>query len=82
MAPRFAQVELSHLVEVVWVSIAAGIFVTVAFSFVVLGVARSAEARRTGSGGMALAFGALAVLALIGFAAAVVFGVNTMLTKG
>jgi hypothetical protein len=79
--PRFAQVELSHLVEVVWVSVAAGIFVTVAFSFVVLGVARSAESRREGSGAAAVAFGALAVVALLAFAAAVVLGVNTMLTK-
>ncbi len=79
--PRFAQVELSHLVEVVWVSVAAGIFVTVAFSFVVLGIARSAESRREGHGGAAVAFGALAVVAMLGFAAAVVFGVNTLLTK-
>ena len=80
--PPLAQVELSHLVEVVWVSVAAGIFVTVAFSFVVLGTARSAEARRQGSSGTALAFGVLAAVALIAFAGAVVFGVNTMLTKG
>ncbi len=79
---RLAQVELSHLVEVVWVSIAAGIFVTVAFSFVVLGIARSAESRREGHAGAAVAIGALAGLAMAGFAAAVVGGVYTMLTKG
>jgi tetrahydromethanopterin S-methyltransferase subunit D len=78
----FAEVQLSHLLEVVWVSIVAGIFVTVAFSFVVLGGARSAEARRTGNGGAAFMFAGLAVIAFLAFAAAVAFGVNTMLSKG
>jgi uncharacterized membrane protein len=78
----FAEVQLSHLLEVVWVSIVAGIFVTVAFSFVVLGSARSDESRRAGQGGAAVMFGALAVLAFLAFAAAVAFGVNIMLSKG
>ncbi len=78
----FAEVQLSHLLEVVWVSLVAGVFVTVAFSFVVLGSARSAEARRTGNGGAALFFAGMAVLAFVAFAAAVGFGVNTMLSKG
>jgi len=78
----FAEVQLSHLLEVVWVSIVAGIFVTVAFSFVVLGGARSSDARRAGHGGAALVFAGLAVVAFLAFAAAVAFGVNVMLSKG
>jgi len=76
-----AQVELSHLFQVIWASIVAGIVVTVSFSFVVLGTARYAEARRQGSNGTAIAFGLLAAVALLAFAGAVVFGVSTMLSK-
>ena len=78
----FAEVQLSHLLEVIWVSIVASIFATVTFSFVVFGSARSAEARRAGNGGTAVVFGGLAVLAFLAFAAAVVLGVNAMLSKG
>jgi hypothetical protein len=48
--------------------------------FVVVGGARSAEARPTGQGSAVL-WGGLAVLAFALFAAAVVFGVHTMLSK-
>ena len=77
-----AEVDLSQLLEVIWVSLVAGVFVTVAFSFVVLGYARSALARRAGNGGAALAYAGMAVVAFLAFAAAVAFGVNVMLTKG
>src|SRR5437763_359826 len=40
-----ATVKASQLFEVVWVSVLAGVGVTVIFAFVVLGGARSAEAR-------------------------------------
>jgi hypothetical protein len=76
-----AEVEVSHLFEVVWVSLAAGVFVCVAFSFVVLGGARSAAARRAGRGGASVVYGSLAALAFIAFAAAVVIGVQIMLSK-
>jgi hypothetical protein len=78
----FAEVQLSHLLEVIWVSLVAGVFVTVTFSFVVLGSARSTEARRTGHGRVALAYAGVAVVAFVVFAAAVAFGVNVMLSKG
>jgi hypothetical protein len=77
-----AEVQLSHLLEVIWVSTAASIFSVVIFSFVVLGSARSADARRAGKRGTAILFGGLAVVAFIAFAASVVFGVNSMLAKG
>jgi hypothetical protein len=78
---RFAAVSAGELVEVVWVSLLAGIGVTLTFSLVVLGGARYATARREGRGGQAVAFGGLAALALLVFVAGVVFGVNVMLSK-
>jgi hypothetical protein len=76
----FAAVKAGDIVEVVWVSLVAGVFVSVTFSVVVLGGARLAEARRTGQGSAVL-WGGLAVLAFAAFAVAVVFGVHTMLSK-
>jgi hypothetical protein len=75
-------VKAGDIVEVVWVSLVAGVSVTVAFSFVVLGLARSAEAARGGRGSMAVAYAGLALLAFALFAATVVFGVHIMLSKG
>jgi hypothetical protein len=77
----FAAVEAGDILEVIWVSLVAGVFVSSAFSVVVLGSARSAEARRGGNGTSALVWGALAILAFAAFAAAVAFGVHIMLSK-
>jgi hypothetical protein len=55
--------------------------VSTVFSIVVLGSARSAEARRTGAGTAARVWGGLAVVAFAAFAGAVVFGVHIMLSK-
>ena len=76
-----ASVKAGDIFEVVWVSLIAGVFVTVAYSFVVLGMARSAEAARGGRGTTAIAYAGLALLAFALFAAAVVLGVNIMLAK-
>ena len=54
---------------------------TVAFSFVVLGMARSTEAARGGRGTAAIAYAGLAAARVRAFAAAVVFGVQIMLSK-
>jgi hypothetical protein len=78
---RIAAVDAAGLLEVVWVSLVAGFGVTLTFSLVVLGSARSATARRAGRDGAALIFGGLAAIALVVFAAGVVFGVNIMLSK-
>jgi hypothetical protein len=76
-----AAVKAGDIVEVVWVSLLAGVLVCVAYALVVLGTARSAEARRSGSGTAALVFGALAAIALAACVAAVVFGVHVMVSK-
>jgi hypothetical protein len=76
-----AAVDVGGLVEVVWVSLLAGVGVTLTFSLVVLGSGRSAEARRTGRSSAATAYAGLAALAFLVFVAGVVFGVNVMLSK-
>jgi hypothetical protein len=78
---RLAAVEVSQLLEVVWVSLLAGVTVTTLFSVVVVASGRSAEARRTGRSSAANVYVTLAVLAFVLFAALVVFGVNVMLSK-
>ena len=73
----FGVVELGQIVEVIWVSLLAGVGITAAFSFVVLGLARYADSQ----GGARVAYAALAAFAFAVFIAGVVFGVQTMLTK-
>jgi tetrahydromethanopterin S-methyltransferase subunit D len=77
----FGAVEAGDILEVIWVSLVAAIFVSITYSFVVVGSARSAEARRNGDGTGALVWAGMAVLAFALFAAAVGFGVNIMLSK-
>jgi hypothetical protein len=76
-----AEVQVSHLLEVVAVSLGAGVAMTVTFSLVVLGSGRSDSARRGGRTTAATAYAVLAVLALVIFLAGVVLGVNVMLSK-
>ena len=69
------------LLQVVWVSLVAGIGVSTIFSVVILASARATEHGRAGRGGTALAFGVLAALALLAFAAGIALGVRVMLSK-
>jgi hypothetical protein len=77
----FAVVKAGDILEVIWVSLVAAVFVSTVFSLVVLGSARSADARRNGNGTVALVWGGMAVLCLALFAGAVVYGVHIMLSK-
>lgn len=79
MSAVLAAVEWSQLLEVVWVSLLAGVGVTVLFSLVVFGSSRAAEARR--EGGSPALYGALAGLALLSFLGAVVFAITVILDK-
>jgi hypothetical protein len=72
---------IDDILEVIGVSLVAGIGITTSYSLVVLGVGRSATARRSGASAAALAYGALAAVFLLVFAAGVVLGVRIMLTK-
>jgi len=77
----FAAVEASDILEVIWVSLIAGVVVSISYSCAVLGTARSAVARRNGHGTAAVLWGGMALLAFAAFAATVVFGVHIMLSK-
>lgn len=74
----FGVVELGQIVEVIWVSLLAGVGITAIFSFVVLGLARYVDSR----GGARLAWGAMALAAFALFIAGFVFAIQIMLTKG
>jgi hypothetical protein len=76
-----AAVKAGDIVEVVWVSLLSGVLVCIAFAIVVLGGARSAEARRGGRGTAAVVYGMLAAVAGAAVLAAVVVGVQVMLSK-
>ena len=80
--PAFADIDWRALLDVVWVSLLAGIGVTAIYSLVIYTSGRSADARREGNGTAATLFGALAVLAFAVFLAGVVTGVTIMLNKG
>jgi hypothetical protein len=77
----FGVVELGQIVEVIWVSLVAGIGITTVYSLVVLGSGRWAEARRAHHTGAAIGYGLLATVSLLVFAAIVVLGVQIMLSK-
>ena len=72
----------THLLwQVIWVSFAAGLGIAVLFSLVILGSSRAADSRRTGDGGAAAGWLALAVLAFLLFAAGVGLGVQEMVSS-
>jgi hypothetical protein len=77
-----AAIDVGLLFEVVWASALAGAVVSVLFALVVLLGARSAENRRAGHGGAAMAYGVGAVLAFAAFSFLVGFAVHIMLSKG
>ena len=77
-----AAIDFDGLGQVIWVSSVASVAVTVLFSIVIYGSIKSGDARRSGQSAEAFAFGALAVLAMVVFTAAVVLGVAVMLNKG
>jgi hypothetical protein len=77
-----AVIDFHALGQVVWVSLVAGVGVSVLFSLVIFGADKAGDARREGQEGQALAYGTLAVVAMVVFSVAVVVGVIVMLRKG
>ena len=69
------------LLQVVWVSLVAGIGISGLFSFVIVGTARASDARRAGRPGAAFAYAALGLVAFALFAVGVVLGVQAMVSK-
>jgi hypothetical protein len=77
----FAEVSSSQLLEVVWVSLAAGLAITAIFSLVIRWSASYDAARRDGRGGAAVLYAGLSAVALVVFFVGVVLGVRIMLKK-
>ena len=78
MAPIGSVVDVDALVQVLWVSLLAGIGVTAAWASAILGATRWVDLSRRGRTGEAILFG---LVALVGFAVvlvAVVFGIVMM----
>jgi hypothetical protein len=76
-----AAIDGGQLLQVVWVSIASGIAVTLLFSLVVLFGSRSADHQRSGRSAHAFAHGTVALLFMVAFGALVAYGVHIMLSK-
>jgi hypothetical protein len=74
-------VDTHLLVNVIWVSLVAGVGISALFSFVLLAGARAGDARRMGKDGAAAGYVVLASLAFLLFAGGVVLGVQAMVTK-
>jgi hypothetical protein len=73
-------VDFGQLAQVVYVSLIAGVGVSLAFSIVIRGAVRAGEHRRS----RPVVAGAHALMAVVGMLvvlSAIVFGVSTMLSK-
>jgi hypothetical protein len=68
-------VDTGDLLQVIWVSLAAGIGVTAVYGLAIFGAARALDLGRAGRSGGATLFGALGVAAMAVVVAAVVLGV-------
>jgi hypothetical protein len=68
-------VDLSDLVNVIWVSLVAGIGVTCAFGVAILGGTRAIDSSREGRAAQAAAFGVLGSLAMLAVVGSIVFGI-------
>jgi formate/nitrite transporter FocA (FNT family) len=74
-------IDTKALVKVIWVSFAAGAGLTVAFSLAIVGTTRLGDRQREGRTTAAVAYGALAGVALIVIVVAIVLGIKAMATK-
>ncbi len=68
-------VDTDALLTVVWVSLLAGIGVTAAYGFAILGAVRALELGRSGRPGEAAIFAAVGVVGVATTVAAIVFGI-------
>jgi hypothetical protein len=76
-----AVVDGDSLLQVIWVSIVAGLGLTLVFSLAIASGARAGQARRSGAGAAAIAWYVCTGLCGLLCGAAVVIGVLVMLSK-
>jgi hypothetical protein len=74
-------VDWNALGQVVLYSLVAGVGVTLCYALAILGAARFGDARASGAGGRAIAFGVLAALGLAATVAAVIGAIIVMTNK-
>ena len=72
-------IDWEALLDTAVASLVAGVAVTIAASTMIYGASTSAEARRDGRSGAALAAGALGLLGGLAFAAAIAAGLFVMI---
>jgi hypothetical protein len=68
-------VDWDALLTVVWASVAAGIGVTAAYGFVILGATRAMDLSRDGRVAEAVLFGVVGTAGVVTVIAAIVFGI-------
>jgi hypothetical protein len=76
-----ASIDWGTIGELLWAGPAAAIAVSLAYSLLILGVARASDARREGAAGVAALYGTLAVVAAAAFFGMVVFGITVIASK-
>lgn len=74
-------VDWGALLEVLWTSLLAGIGVTAAFAFAILGATRAVELRRDGHRVAAGLYGVAMTVSLVVVGASLVFGIVVMADK-
>jgi hypothetical protein len=75
-------VDTGDLLEVIWVSLLAGIGLTAAYGIAIFGATRALDLGRGGRSGAAAFYGVLGVLALAVVVAAMVLAIIVMAHKG
>jgi hypothetical protein len=74
-------VEWDLVFQVIWAAFGAGVAVTIAVSFAILGATRAADARRDGDTLDTIIFSTIFVLGLAACVAAMVLGIVVMTAK-
>jgi hypothetical protein len=68
-------VDWDALLQVIWVSLLAGVGVTAAWAFAIVGASRSVEHGRDGRVGEAVVYATIGVVGFAAVVAAIVFGI-------
>jgi hypothetical protein len=76
-----AVIDWDALLTVVWASLLAGIGVTAAYGFAILGATRAVELGRAGRAGEAAVYALLGVIGLATVLGAIVFGIVVLTDK-
>jgi hypothetical protein len=76
-----AAIEWDKIGELLWAAPVAALAVSITFSLIIMGSSRATDARRAGAGTTAMLYSVVALLATVGFAAVVVYGIVVIINK-